>query len=158
MEWKSVALDVFVPILCAMATALSGYAIAWLRKKAQEADLGVWDKAADLILDELDTAVTKLQPLVDEMKAKAKDGKLDAEQVSALKARAIEYVRSELAPRGINVAKTVSSEMLGDWVTHLVESRKGGLSVSAIDRLASPPLGMTEIVVAPREPVPAPAK
>lgn len=123
-EILEAALQVFVPVLCVLFTALASFGVAWLRKKAQEADLGVWDKAADLILDELDTAITKFQPLVDEMKSKAKDGKLDAEQVALLKAKAIEYVKKELAPAGIDVAKTVSSEMLGDWVTSIVESKK----------------------------------
>lgn len=122
--WKDAAVQVFVPILLTLATALFGYAIAWLRKKAQETDLGRWDRATDLILDELDTAVTKLQPLVDDMKSKAKDGKLDAEQVALLKTKAIEYVKKELVPAGIDVAKTVSADMLSDWVTHLVETRK----------------------------------
>lgn len=143
MDWKEAALQVFVPVLCALFTALSAYGVAWLRKKAQEADLGVWDKAADLILDELDTAVTKLQPLVEEMKAKARDGKLDEQQIAMLKAKAIEYVKTELTPRGINVAKTVSAEMLSDWVTHLVEARKNAaLTVkanAAVGVLAKPP-------------------
>lgn len=158
MEWQKAALEVFVPVLCALFTALAGYGIAWLRKKAQEADLGVWDKAADLILDELDTAITKLQPLVDEMKAKAKDGKLDAEQIAALKGKAIDYVTKELAASGINVAKTVSSEMLGDWVTHLVETRRSGLATSALARLGQPPVQMQEKPPATREPIPAPTK
>lgn len=143
MDWKNAALEVFVPILCALFTALSSYGIAWLRKKAQEADLGVWDKSADLIIDELDTAITKFQPLVDEMKQKAKDGKLDAEQVAMLKAKAIEYVKTQLAPMGIDVAKAVSAELMSDWVTHLVETRKNAaLAVKvtgAAAVLAKPP-------------------
>jgi len=144
MDFKAAAIQVFVPVLCALFTALAGYGVAWLRKKAQEANLGVWKDAAEIVFDELDTAITKFQPLVDEMKAKAKDGKLDAEQVAILQAKAIDFVQTQLKPQGIDVAKTVGAEMLSGWVTHLVEMRKNPALAANVNTAASvlskPPL------------------
>jgi len=144
MDLKEAAIQVFVPVLCALFTALAGYGVAWLRKKAQEANLGVWKDSAEIVFDELDTAITKFQPLVDEMKAKAKDGKLDAAQVALIQAKAIDFVQTQLKPQGIDVAKTVGAEMLSGWVTHLVEMRKDPALVANVNTatsvLAKPPL------------------
>jgi hypothetical protein len=139
MDFKAAALQVFVPVLCALFTALAGYGVAWLRKRAEEANLGVWKDAAEIVFDELDTAITKFQPLVDEMKAKAKDGKLDSDQIAALQAKAIDFVQTQLKPQGINVLKTVGAEMLSGWVTHLVEMRKNPALVANVNTLARPP-------------------
>jgi hypothetical protein len=123
-QLKSAILTILIGLVAAGLVPMLHLGIQALKQKVDALKLGKWNSVADLAFDELDTAVTKLQPLADDMKKKATDGKLDDAQIAELKRQAIAFAHDNLLPVGIDVAKQIPATLLEGWVTHLVEARR----------------------------------
>ena len=128
---KSYLIIAVLGIVAAGLVPLLHLGIQALKSKVDGMKLGKWNAVADMAFDELDTAITALQPLVDQMKAKANDHKLDDAQIAELKRQAIQFAHDNLLPVGVDVLKQIPQTLLEGWVTHLVESRRNPAVVAS---------------------------
>lgn len=150
MTWSDIgarALDIILPLLAVVLTAVAGAAFRWLLAKAANISKQTVRDAISAGLAELQRVVTDAiaatnQMLVNDLKEASSDGKLTKDEMRLAMSNTLTYVRTHLGGWAMTVLQAAYGP-IGEWLESYVEAQigkgKAGELAVPLSPLATPP-------------------
>ena len=134
MDWNkfaAVAIEMLLPLVVVGILALITMATNWLREKAKAIKNEVAQKATDAAVVEMERIAVEAisstnQRLVDDLKAKRADGKLEPQEIKDAMKMSLDYMLSRVKPDMVSVLMA-GVVPIREWLEEYLEGKLSAL-------------------------------